>query len=270
MTSSTGGRVALATIRMNVHGQDRAFAVPVPLGPSRLLDLLPASGAIASEEAQANIEDARAHGKEISCRAGCGACCRQAVAISAVEAQALAELVDTFPAERQSIVRERFQAGIRRLEEAGLLDPSQPPGHRYPQAADQGALAQTLNDLGRRYFRLGVACPFLEDESCGIYEQRPAVCREYHVTSPAENCARLYEVPVDRLEPSFHVSEILGHLAEGAAAISQSSVLLIQALEWSAANFQSLAATGDGRQLFGMFMDEIGKLAADRGAHGLK
>src|SRR3954447_24942564 len=39
------------------------------------------------------------------------------------------------------------------------------------------------------YFALGMACPFLEDESCSIHPDRPIACREYLVTSPAENCS---------------------------------------------------------------------------------
>jgi Fe-S-cluster containining protein len=44
-------------------------------------------------------------------------------------------------------------------------------------------------DLGMRYFRQGVACPFLEDEACSIHPDRPLSCRQYLVTSPADNCA---------------------------------------------------------------------------------
>ena len=36
---------------------------------------------------------------------------------------------------------------------------------------------------------MGVPCPFLEDESCSIHPERPLVCREYLVTSPAALCA---------------------------------------------------------------------------------
>jgi hypothetical protein len=39
------------------------------------------------------------------------------------------------------------------------------------------------------YFRLGISCPFLEKESCSIYSDRPIICREFLVTSPAENCS---------------------------------------------------------------------------------
>ena len=38
--------------------------------------------------------------------------------------------------------------------------------------------------LGREYFQLGIPCPFLEEESCSIYHDRPITCREYLVTSP--------------------------------------------------------------------------------------
>jgi hypothetical protein len=44
--------------------------------------------------------------------------------------------------------------------------------------------------IGMEYFRLGIACPFLEDESCSIHADRPVACREYLVTSPAEHCSR--------------------------------------------------------------------------------
>ena len=259
--STPDRRVALATIRMEIHGQHRAFSVSAPAGPSRLLDLLPATGEIASQEAQANIDRARSEGREISCRAGCGACCRQLVAISVVEATALGELVARMSPERQAVIRERFADGIRRLEAGGVLDPTEPTGDRYPIVRDLGNLRATLTDLGARYFRLGIACPFLEAESCGIYEHRPAVCREYHVTSPAENCSRLYEIEIDRLEPAFHVSEILGNVAEKAAGVSQSTIMLIQSLEWSAANGHLFDQPLEGRALFGLLMDEIGKLA---------
>ncbi len=48
---------------------------------------------------------------------------------------------------------------------------------------------KTPSRSARRYFHLGIACPFLEDESCSIHADRPISCREYLVTSPAVNCA---------------------------------------------------------------------------------
>lgn len=46
-----------------------------------------------------------------------------------------------------------------------------------------------IANLVCRKLRLGVACPFLEKESCSIHRDRPLVCREYLVTSPPAACA---------------------------------------------------------------------------------
>lgn len=46
----------------------------------------------------------------------------------------------------------------------------------------------TALQMAMDYLHLGVPCPFLENESCGIHPLRPLSCREYLVTSPAELC----------------------------------------------------------------------------------
>ena len=37
---------------------------------------------------------------------------------------------------------------------------------------------EALEDLNREYYALRMPCPFLKEEACTIYEQRPAACRE--------------------------------------------------------------------------------------------
>lgn len=71
---------------------------------------------------------------------------------------------------------------MQRMAEAGLLE-----SMRGVQSLDE----KGRRELALKYFALGIACPFLEDESCSIYEHRPMRCREYLVTSPAENCSTL-------------------------------------------------------------------------------
>ncbi len=81
----------------------------------------------------------------------------------------------------RAAVRARFAEARRRLGEAGLLRDLQDTG----KVTDTGYGA-----LNAAYFAQGIACPFLEEESCSIYEERPITCREYLVTSPAENCSQ--------------------------------------------------------------------------------
>ena len=176
--------------QLTVSGGERRSEVRVPGGPCRLLDLLPAAREVSGMLTGAALDKVRAEGKTVSCRAGCGACCRQLAAISVVEAEALAELVAALPAERQAVIRARFAEAVRRLEEAGLLDGADRPRGPRTVARNPGGVEAGVQDVARRYFALQIPCPFLEDESCSIHPERPMVCREYHVTSPAERCAQ--------------------------------------------------------------------------------
>src|SRR5439155_2933369 len=107
-------------------------------------------------------------------------CVRQLVPNSAIEAQEIASLVDRMPPERKKTILARFEHARKKLDEAEMLDPLRHPD----QFTDEH-----MRLLGREYFSLGIACPFLEDEACSIYADRPITCREYLVTSPAVNCA---------------------------------------------------------------------------------
>src|SRR5262249_43913345 len=145
----------------------------------------------------------------ISCRKGCGACCRQAVPITTVEARRLRELVDELPEPRRSEVQARFAEARRRLTEAGLLEKL-----LYPEQWTEGE-ARTL---GVAYFQQAIACPFLESESCSIYHDRPMACREYLVTSPAENCSRPTAEGVRCLPLPFSVWKAVARLDEAPAS----------------------------------------------------
>jgi Fe-S-cluster containining protein len=164
------------------------------------------------------------------------------VAISLVEAQGLAELVAAMPAERQAAVRQRFAEAVRRLEDANLLDAGEPRGVRALRARDLGDAPSSLQDLGRRYFALQIACPFLEAESCSIHPDRPLVCREYHVTSPAERCARLYDEPVERVDTVKQVGTAVMRTAHTEAGAPMQKIPLVLSLEW----YETLAAQGPG------------------------
>jgi Fe-S-cluster containining protein len=157
-----------ATLRLSVGGLRIAHPITVPNAPVPAAEIVPALQGLVNE-----VVAAAEAGKAISCRKGCGACCRQLVPVSRTEGERLLALVENMPAVRRDVLRQRFAAAAEKIEAAGLA--------RREGRADR--------DLSVAYFSLGVACPFLEDESCSIHPERPLVCREYLVTSPAELCA---------------------------------------------------------------------------------
>jgi Fe-S-cluster containining protein len=155
-------------------------SLSVPAGKTTLTELLPILQDFDSSMINRVVDEATEAGHPVSCRKGCGACCRQMVPLSIFEAEFLGQWISTLPAERQVALEERFRSALTRLREAGILD----------KIMDQtwGADDKSFVQMAVDYFHAGVPCPFLEDESCGIHRIRPLVCREYLVTSPAELC----------------------------------------------------------------------------------
>ena len=87
------------------------------------------------------------------------------------------------------------------------------------------------------YFQEGIACPFLEEESCSIYEERPITCREFLVTSPAEHCARLGSEGVERVRLPVRVFNAVARWqAPEAGHFLERWVPLVLAPEWASAH----------------------------------
>jgi Fe-S-cluster containining protein len=220
--------IATADVELAGDGWHMRVQMTVPTGPTRLRYLLPMVQSFTNSVVDLTVKAVEEQGEKISCKKGCGACCRQLVPISATEARQLRDLVEQMAEPRRSEVRARFADARRRLAEAGILDRLL----RRDQWTDKEAAP-----LGIEYFRAGVPCPFLEEESCSIHPERPLACREYLVTSPAENCARPTPETVKCVPMPFKVWTAVARFddpAPGARAIRW--VPLVLALEWAEAH----------------------------------
>lgn len=167
---SEPSRMASTRLALNIGSYRMEATVTVPANPVPLGELLPLLQDLDNRLVAIAEQVVRDEGKEISCRAGCGACCRQLVPISEVEAHAIADLIDSMPPPRRDEIGRRFAAARDRLDAAGLLGRIENPTQITGEESDE---------LGGAYFRLAIACPFLEDESCSIHPDRPMCCREY-------------------------------------------------------------------------------------------
>src|SRR4051812_14358280 len=86
-----------ADVTVQIEARKLQLRLTVPAGPTRLVELLPLAHKIATAVVGAAVEDALADGETISCKKGCGACCRQLVPISQVEARRIRDLVVEMP-----------------------------------------------------------------------------------------------------------------------------------------------------------------------------
>lgn len=194
--TESGGATPQPQIEMTLrwHAGDKELPLELSL-PAQAVEpqaILPALRQLVNDVVAASVEALENHGRHVTCKAGCGACCRQLVPIADFEAHAIAALIERMPEERRAHVRRRFAEAERQLAAARPLDEiiaALNGDDRYDFAVD--------------YFSYGVACPFLEDESCSIYPDRPLICREYLVHTPVEHCSKVGEhgigvVPINR------------------------------------------------------------------------
>ncbi len=252
-----------ARIRIALETQDWAIesSQPVPAGPAPIETWLPILQAQADEAAGLAQQAAGRAGKRVSCRKGCAACCRQLVAISLVEARALARLVAETPEPRQSEIRARFAQAAQRLAEISAAARDAPGD---PDREELPLVETDQQRLGAAWFARRIACPFLDDEACSIHASRPLVCREYLVTSPSEACSRLFEIPVERIEASVSLSPSLARAAARIADVPVAMIPLVMALQWADKIEAALSGQHDAMRTLEILLGEIGAWRIER------
>lgn len=225
MEQAPSKEAVTANIQFAVDDRVVTLNVQVPAGrinPRRILPLVNRLTDMVVDVAVEALEE------PVSCSKGCGACCRQLVPISAVEARAVHALVQAMDEPRRTQVTTRFEEACRRMEEAGLMD----------RLRDFSRITgpDEMMRFGLDYFYLGVPCPFLEDESCSIHPDRPVICREFLVTSDAKHCADPGPQTIRRVELGARISRALPRLEARTDLPKMPWLPLILALEWAAAN----------------------------------
>lgn len=215
-------------VRLSIGGNplDLQMTVPAkPVKPQRMLPIFQQMTNSFVGLAESAIENA---GGRISCRKGCGACCRQAIPLAEIEAYQIAETVEAMVEPRRTEIKKRFAAAWQHFSEIGWFE-------RLDQCAD--LTAPEREKIVVEYFDENIACPFLEDESCSIHESRPLACREYLVTSPAENCAALDREKIRMVGLPIRPSDAV-RKTTNSPNLNQSVnfVPLVLALEWAKRN----------------------------------
>ncbi|MGD0526015.1 MAG: YkgJ family cysteine cluster protein [Polyangiaceae bacterium] len=209
---------------LEMGDQGVRVALNVPVAPMPARRMLPVFQGLTQQVLDVAVAAVERAGEAVSCKAGCGACCRHIVPISMTEARQIEALVRAMPEPKRSEIRARFADAVARLDAAGMLE----------DVRTLDALPEERHrTLHSRYFAQRIPCPFLEEESCSVHPQRPLICREYLVTSPPELC-RDAPGKATTVRLSGFVSHAVTTL-EGTNA-RDSRLALVLALEWSEAH----------------------------------
>jgi Fe-S-cluster containining protein len=233
-----------------VGGGTLHASAQVPAGRTTLTELLPILHNLESAVSERVAEEAKAAGHPISCRASCSACCRQVVPVSAFEAEALIRWIASLPEKYQAEVERRFQKALSALRDAGVIDKLL--DSRW-MTDEQFATQATID-----YFKAHVACPFLENENCGIYSIRPLACREYFVTSPPELCRDPVATPVAGVDFPLKITHVLYSFTRKLANEPRGWIPLVFLLGWAKKGHSpGDRVSGTGEEVMKRFLDEM-------------
>ena len=211
-------------ITLVMNGVKVEMEMTVPAVPVKPMRMLPIFQAMTSSFVETCVGAMEAQGRTVSCKAGCGACCRQAVPLAEMEAYQIAALVENMEEPRRSEIKQKFEDACRHFHETNWFE-------RMDEYAD--LTFEERQTVVLEYFYDGIACPFLENESCSIHQVRPLACREYLVTSDPEHCAAPSAETVRTIKMLTEPSKILRETARSENLQKLNFVPLVRALEWA-------------------------------------
>lgn len=212
-------------ITLSIGGTKFEMEMSVPANPVKPMRMLPIFQGMTSSFIEAGVSEVEAQGDSISCRAGCGACCTQAVPLAEIEAYQIAELVENMDEPRRSEIKQKFETACQHFHEIKWFE-------RIDNYAELSP--EDRSNLIMEYFSANIPCPFLENNSCSIHRSRPLACREYLVTSPAENCAAPTPETIRTVNMTIKPSRVLREMERSENLRNLSFVPMIRALEWAA------------------------------------
>lgn len=239
-------------IALNTPAGRLTSTVEVPTGLVPVSAIVPLMRRL-GEEAQA-LEEQQSHeaGQRISCKKGCAACCRMLVPVSAPEAFALRDYVQTLPESERARLAQRLAVTRTALLARGLWNQLLEIGESADPPDDAA-----LEPINRAYYALRLPCAFLENEVCSIYEQRPAACRELLVTSPAEWCQDPVTNPVQALPVPVRIGPALGLLWGELTDQPPRLIPLAIALDWAERHQTENQPRWQGTHLLDRALDKV-------------
>jgi len=237
-----------------IFGQELHLIVGIANKDARLADIVPLGRAISSKIVDVIVNKLRSDGELIPCCQGCSACCYYLVPLSIPEAFKL----------REEILTKNMNPSNRLFESclsAARCILKHPPPKPFVNIVDP--LTETplvlLNESGvitSWYTGLKLACPFLYESSCIIYDRRPLACREYFVKGAAQACKRQQSNSKEVNMP-IEMTVILGRLASELEGTTKEAIILPLISVWYDENKERDMRTWPTSMMVKRFFDII-------------
>lgn len=231
------------TIQIDKKGiESSPIRVEIPDGDIKLTYLIPWLYRLFDKIIEVELYNYR----DISCRKGCGNCCKQLVPLAIPEAFFLNDLINTFSHKMLVKIKHRFTKIIDIVKNEGLLENLKNPGKNI--------------HIDIAYFNLAMECPFLEDGICAIYQYRPFICREYYVTSDAAYCSNLEMDRIQKVKIKRNVGALIAAFSARLLGLQPAPVPLAIFPVWVKENASLETKKWPGIWLFTKIVDSLTRL----------
>jgi Fe-S-cluster containining protein len=202
--SPAAGFVRLQT-DLPAFEQALRIVLDVPRRRLRLAQIVPIAYRIDEAMLAASVTHAQTAGQTVYCKPTCTHCCKYVVGFSYPEACYLLDVLTTLDEPRRSRLVQWFRDMNARIEAEGIA----------AVVETAASMDAGLSYLGQWLHEQGIACPFLEDDLCSIYEHRSTTCRDYVSLSPPQTCADLNTARLPRpFGVGLALSLLHAHLAD--------------------------------------------------------
>jgi Fe-S-cluster containining protein len=241
-----------------ILGKAIPFRVGVADEQARLADIVPLARAISTKLALTVIDDLSKNGQSVSCHKSCSACCNYLIPLSVPEVFCLREELVSMSAGASSRILRSCLATAERILDRRLRK-------SYLEGFSKSGQPQ-MNQVSKWYAGLELACPFLSDGLCTLYEQRPIACREHMVTSSPRTCKSEESNEPEVVRMPVSVLDALGQFAADLEQSDVEAVMLPLALPWAQSNLERSHRSWPAVTMVERFVDMLKLMASENSA----
>lgn len=248
-------------ISLRTPSGDVSTAVGVPTSFVPITAILPLMRSLGDEVQALEHSQARQTGQTVSCHKGCAACCRMLVPASAPEAFAIADRIERLEQPERDRLLAKLDLAQQQLARAGILTQLSALAESPDPPSDDA-----IEPVNRAYYALRMPCPFLDNEACSIYEDRPAACRELSVTSPAIDCQDMTNPSIRAVPVAVRLSTTLSLLWADLTGTTPRLIPLPLAVEWARRHRNEQTRRWAGTEIFENAMDKVWRYLSQENA----
>ncbi len=239
----------LVELELDISGKLLHIRIGAENKAAKLSDMVPLARLLSAKIISTIEEPLINSGDTITCHANCSHCCRYLIPLTIPEAMQLTEVVTTMAEWERRFVDESTLLTARCLLE---LTPKQSLEKITNAEIETGF---KLKDISDWYSRMNLPCPFLLNNLCTIYEQRPIACREHLAISPASHCKVNSTNQPQLLQMPLSVLEALAQLTNEVEGTTPEAIILPFALVWCRENPEYLKHSWPASQLLRRFIN---------------